>query len=90
MKMIKKLDGQQNLFDQGFEKGECLLDSKYPCTHYWAVRTMQGCDGIDCERKCCNGCLKELCGYRCNACRESRVINRKIHFRVKEKENENN
>lgn len=63
---MKNQKGQQSFLDQGFGRDQCLLNSKYTCTHYWAVFTMQNCDNRDCNKKCCKGC-KEICGYRCNA-----------------------
>lgn len=61
--------GQQNFLDQGFGREKCLINDKYPCTHYWAVRTMEAIDSEDCPNKCCKNC-KEICGYRCNAAKQ--------------------
>ncbi len=63
---MKKQKGQQNFLDQGFGRDKCLFNNEHPCTHYWAVWTMQNCDSKDCDKKCCKGCI-ESCGYRCNA-----------------------
>lgn len=58
--------GQYNFLEEGFERGACIFNKDYTCTHYWAVWTMRQCGDGDCYRKCCKGC-KEMCGYRCNA-----------------------
>ena len=63
------MKGQINFIEQGFDRGRCIHDSSYPCTIYWAKRTMQDCGDGECNRKCCKGC-NELCGYRCNASSE--------------------
>lgn len=63
---MKQVKGQQNFLKQGFGRERCMFDKRYPCTHYWAVWTMQGRDNEDCEKECCKGC-EEVCGYRCNA-----------------------
>ncbi|EEP54439.1 hypothetical protein [Clostridium butyricum] len=67
------MNNQQNLFDQGFERGNCTFNYDYPCTHYFAVITMQLCEGVDCDKKCCINC-KETCGYRCNAAGELKKV----------------
>lgn len=64
--IIKNNKGQQNFLNQGFDREKCVFNEEYPCTHYWAVNVMQGCDNEDCDKKCCMNC-KEVCGYRCNA-----------------------
>lgn len=63
---MKQLEDQQNFIKQGFDRTRCLFDKNYPCTYYWAVRTMQECEGKDCDKQCCKSC-KKICGYRCNA-----------------------
>lgn len=63
---MKENKNQINFLTQGYDRGQCLFDKAFPCTHYFAVITMQECDGIDCDRECCKGCTEE-CGYRCNA-----------------------
>lgn len=66
---MDKIKGQQNFLNQGFERGQCKFNNKYPCTHYWAVRTMEDCGDGDCDKKCCKGCKDIICGYRCNGSR---------------------
>ena len=60
------MEGQLNFLEQGFERGKCIFNDKYSCTHYWATRTMQECGDGYCDKKCCKSC-KEICGYKCNA-----------------------
>ena len=69
--MINKNKNQINFLDQGFECGQCTIYKAFPCTHYWAVRTMQESLEGDCDKSCCYGCNdNSICGYCCNACHE--------------------
>ena len=67
---MKQVDGQIDFIADGFGRDRCKIDSKYPCTHYWAKWTKQMCGDGYCNKMCCFSCKdKKLCGYACNASR---------------------